>query len=547
MTRRCLTNALLLASLMACLAARPGAAAGREPVVDPYYARREAAINGESPLTASVDPEAVTATDDSELAQPTSYDKYYMARAQEPGTATVMEAAPPAEYLDQGIVDEQPIYDDATYDTAAYDDNGRAGSNTCNGSADCGCGACGAHEGKYLSDFFACPKRFFGMGGGGTDLYSSVLWTDAQRKYHAWVGIDYLNFWAKGNALPPLVTTSPLGTSQSDAGVLGESTTQILFGNNRVNTGNRPGGRIQFGYWLAEGEFLALDGHYYALESESTNYSRSSSFSPANANSIILARPFFNAALDIQDSLVLAYPDFIAGGLSTDLSGSVNVSTSSDIQSAGFGLRHLLFVDFYKDHRSFLTGGYRFFKLDEDLSIAHRISPDGGIFLPGTFFDSYDNFNTTNQFHGGYVGYLHDIRRGRWSLQTNLQIAMGNMRQIVDIQGQQVIYDGISTTTSEGGLLTKPSNIGRHAFDKFCVIPEIETKLGLQILPGVRATFGYNFTYVSRVVRPGNEVDLVVNPNQSQQQIVGPARPEVKYNPTDLWLQGFTTGVEFRF
>ena len=36
-------------------------------------------------------------------------------------------------------------------------------------------------------------------------------------------------------------------------------------------------------------------------------------------------------------------------------------------------------------------------------------------------------------------------------------------------------------------------------------------KLGLQLTPALRATAGYNFTYVSRVVRPGNEVDLTIN------------------------------------
>ena len=72
------------------------------------------------------------------------------------------------------------------------------------------------------------------------------------------------------------------------------------------------------------------------------------------------------------------------------------------------------------------------------------------------------------------------------------------------------------------------------------VIPELDMKLGLQLTPTVRATAGYNFTYVSRVVRPGNEVDLTINR-------VTDTRPAAPIRPTDLWIQGITAGLEFRY
>ena len=66
---------------------------------------------------------------------------------------------------------------------------------------------------------------------------TNVLWNELYscRKY--WVGVDYLGFWVKGNHIPPLVTTSPLGTPQNQAGVLGQPGTSILFGDQRHKHG----------------------------------------------------------------------------------------------------------------------------------------------------------------------------------------------------------------------------------------------------------------------------------------------------------------------
>src|SRR5262245_20844531 len=73
-----------------------------------------------------------------------------------------------------------------------------------------------------------------------------------------WGSVEYLLGWTKGQFLPPLVTTSPVGTLPADAGVLGQPATAILFGNERVNTGVRDGGRFSIGYWLDDSRTLGL-------------------------------------------------------------------------------------------------------------------------------------------------------------------------------------------------------------------------------------------------------------------------------------------------
>ena len=50
-----------------------------------------------------------------------------------------------------------------------------------------------------------------------------------------WIGAEYLLWSAKGDKLPPLVTTSPAGTPAPLAGVLGAPGTSVLFGDESVN------------------------------------------------------------------------------------------------------------------------------------------------------------------------------------------------------------------------------------------------------------------------------------------------------------------------
>src|SRR5437870_4184406 len=65
-----------------------------------------------------------------------------------------------------------------------------------------------------------------------------------------WVRGDYLLGWLSGSRLPALVTTSPTGTAQTNAGVLGGANTITLFGDEKVNDTARSGFRLSLGSWL---------------------------------------------------------------------------------------------------------------------------------------------------------------------------------------------------------------------------------------------------------------------------------------------------------
>ena len=82
------------------------------------------------------------------------------------------------------------------------------------------------------------------------------------------------------------------------------------------------------------------------------------------------------------------------------------------------------------------------------------------------------------------------------------------------------------------------------------VVPSGQVRLGVQLTERARAYVGYDFLYVSNVVRSGDQIDLRVNTNQiapSQGLGNGAAVPAPTGRRTDFWAHGASIGLEFRF
>src|SRR5262249_30303615 len=145
---------------------------------------------------------------------------------------------------------------------------------------------------------------------------------------HAWGSAEYLLWWTKGQSLPPLVTTSPIGTPDSIAGVLGKPTTSIIYGNSRVNDDARSGGRFTLGYWFNDNQSCGIAADFFILPERNTGFAAFSTGNP------IIARPFFNTLTQTQDAELIAFPGLVQGG--------VSVTTSSEFLGAGVNFRKCL-------------------------------------------------------------------------------------------------------------------------------------------------------------------------------------------------------------
>lgn len=359
-----------------------------------------------------------------------------------------------------------------------------------------------------------------------------------------WARTEALLWWGKGMAVPPLVTTSTVGTAQGQAGVLGQPNTSILFGDGNIVDDERWGGRIRFGKWLNCCQTTGIEGEYFALGLTSTRFSMASTGTP------ILARPFYNILTNLQDAQLIAFPGLVTGNISVD--------ATSNMQSAGFrylwnvcednmGCRAGLFGSYlsHSDYRVKFLAGYRYMRLDENLLIREQVTTVAG---PVTDFDISDVFDTETQFHGGEFGFMFEFERCNWSLDVLTKLALGGSRQIVTISGATATTVAMVTTNASGGILAQRTNSGRFVQDKFAVVPEIGMTLGYQLNDCWKATFGYSFLYWSSVARPGDQIDNVVNPNlfpPEASPFSGALRPEFNHRATDFWVQGINFGLEY--
>jgi hypothetical protein len=127
------------------------------------------------------------------------------------------------------------------------------------------------------------------------------------------------------------------------------------------------------------------------------------------------------------------------------------------------------------------------------------------------------------------------------------KVALGNNRETVSIAGVNSITTLGSTIVNEGGFLAQPSNIGKSTRNMFTAIPEIGVNLKLDVTCNLRATLGYNFLWVSNIVRSGSQVDLNVDPRQINNPGFIATQPARTVNDGTFYLQGLTAGVEGRW
>jgi hypothetical protein len=355
---------------------------------------------------------------------------------------------------------------------------------------------------------------------------------------------EYLYWWADGMQVPALVTTSPNGTSRTNAGVLGEPGTSILFGNSGLNNDGQSGGRISFGRWLECYPGHAIEGDYWGLGTINDGFFASSPGNP------ILARPFFDINNARESSELVAFPAVVAG--------SVLVDPSTRVQGAGLRKRWQLCgcldcdpcnpcccdgwgVDW--------TAGYRFMRLDDSLTIREDLTSLDTA-NPGAFIVQ-DQFATRNTFNGGEVGTILTSRHGRWSLEALGRIAVGSTHSQVRINGfTDITPAGGATTRNTGGLLAQRTNIGTYERDDLAVIPEFGLTAGWQLNPCWRITFGYSFIYWSNVVRAGQQIDRDINTNllpPEANPFSGNLRPRFVFNDTDFFVQGINVGLDARW
>lgn len=345
-----------------------------------------------------------------------------------------------------------------------------------------------------------------------------------------WVSAEYLLWGFQRPSIPPLVTVSPIGTPDATAGVLGLPTTTTLFDGNTLTNSSRSGMRINAGFWCPWCPDLGLEAGYFFIGRQSENFI----FSAGDK----LARPMINVGVPPGPN---RQPVNFAGLLP---GSSVNVNYTDYLWGLEGNLRHKCWCCPW-GHVDFLCG-YRHVEFEDGLTITENL-----LYATGGSQTIVDQFTSKNRFDGFQLGLDGECRLWwRFWLGCKLRVGLGNMHQIVNANGFTTpVFPGTGdTSVGAGGLLALPSNMGQVTRDRFAVVPEVNLKLGLTLTRNWRFWVGYDFLYLSEVVRSGEQIDLTVNTNQMPPAIPGgPARPMVLFRTTDFFAQGVNFGLECRY
>ncbi len=340
----------------------------------------------------------------------------------------------------------------------------------------------------------------------------------------------------------PLVT----GGDALNRGRLGLPGTAVLAGGSDLEIGTLYGVRASVGTWLGQKELFGIEVGGFILHQVESSFSANS----AANGSPLLARPFLNADTGTSGSVAVSLPGVASGSVVLDSWGQLwGIETNVLIRG--------LSTD--RPHKLNLLVGYRHLDLQESLGIQHvstllpgQANPFvGGIVTAPASLGASDRFETRNQFYGGQIGAQGEFRRGRWEVGGFGKLGIGAMQQTVIVSGLSAAVNpnGLIGIAS-GGVLAQNSNIGRVEMSEFALVPEFGVRVGYHVTQRLSLTVGYNFLYLSNVIRPGDLIDPLVTPGQlalSSAYTGSGTRPLLVGNTSDVWVQALTLGLQFNY
>ncbi|WP_037226883.1 BBP7 family outer membrane beta-barrel protein [Rhodopirellula baltica] len=366
----------------------------------------------------------------------------------------------------------------------------------------------------------------------------TLFTTNAATQDRFWLRTDYIRWMADGMETPALVTTSPNGTAQSDAGVLGLATTTTLYGGE-INDESTNGIRFRGGFFVTPASAFGIEGEYFRIGSNDSGFSR-------NGGTQILARPFYRTDTDIETAQLINYPTVVDGNLSIGASSKLNsylvngrVALCPTCGGNCVTCRNTDRVDWLV--------GYRRIELDEALTFSETLESQLTA-APGTIVLN-EAFRTSNEFDGLQLGVVYQANLKRIWLESLLRVAVGSTKQTVSINGNTSITESGVTDNYAGGLYAQRDNSGTFSRDEFTMVPEIGFTLGVHLTSCLDATVGYSLLYLPNVVRPGDQIDRDVDPDLLAPPgiVTSPSRPEFRFIQNDYVAHGLSFGGQLRF
>lgn len=355
-----------------------------------------------------------------------------------------------------------------------------------------------------------------------------------------WFGAEYL-YWKvqDDKKLIPIIVESP---------VIPESTPlfeipsdQIVLGNRKAESKWRSGGRFSLGFWCDDCCGTGVELNYLYLGKSQTKRSASSD---GALTSPYLAIPYIDTNTGLQNLIPIAFPGAF--------SGIATYKITNKLQGAE--LNSITHLNFCSDWDMDVLGGLRYLNFTESF---HFDTSSPNIGDVQNIYYTRDKFNMTNNFYGIQLGVNFKWEAYSFFCNIKTKLGIGAMCQSSKVKGHFYVNDFTGFTAVQklkGGYYALPSNIGSRSVTRFSVLPEVDVNLGYQITEALQINVGYNFLYVTNVLRAGRQLDRKINPTQSSLYeytpapvLVGAKRPKHHLRSSDIWIQGLSTGLEYSF
>jgi hypothetical protein len=426
-----------------------------------------------------------------------------------------------------------------------------------------------------------------------------------------WLRAEYLFWWFKDSPLRvPLVFTVPSSVGPTLAGVT-PALTAALLGNEDIDAGTHHGGRFMAGLWLDSHNVIGLEAGYFFLADHTTHQNVPTPVQPIQA---ALAIPIVDAAADaIGPTAVvpLALPkdigvltltsslqgaeanmvvklvsspelrvEMLSGFRYLDLRENLSLTTNPigigvpgapdgpalALQTTAHSEAESQFYGWQLGARAEYHMGPWFANgvvkvalgdMNERVGIGAAVSPAAiGAALEGLSGVPGTSLVQTPLGKSLPVGafLLGSAAPGTSLLPTPLGQSLQGATAVVLPTPLGSTLLGVIRPSVAGGIVLPPPHRESHfSRDRLTLVPEVGVNLGYQFTDRLRAFFGYDFLYMTSVVRPGNPFEREIVVNQALRTVfpgnpAGPGSPlMIHVTGSEFWAQGIHAGIEYRY
>lgn len=349
-------------------------------------------------------------------------------------------------------------------------------------------------------------------------------------QHQIWGSVEYLNWWIQDSPIGvPLITEN---NNPNAFAMINEPGTNILFGagshHNSFTLANIGGGRITIGGWLDTSHCYGIEASAFGLSRKKKNFTASS----VNGQIPALNIPFFSTNTSSENVLVEKHPN--------------TATVNETIQPFNLEINGIYHMPQQQKFPVFLLFGFHYFNVQEKIRLNDAVYEIPT--LPGSTLNVRDNFATKNNFYGLQLGARTSYDYYHFNLELTAEVGLGINAQKLRINGQTNVNNNIVIQNT--GLFAEPSNIGTFSKNQFATLSQLEAKLGYKLNSNLSTFIAYNFLYINKVIRPGDQIDR--NINQSQNILIGgtgtltgPASPSPQFHNSSMWIQGLSLGIEF--